>query len=98
MYDNTSKSRAARKKAQGVLSEVSYDVQGKKAKAAFAEAQEALRGRSGLSTEDKVANLKTARAALKTVAEHPKNAGTEVAAAAEEARKQLKKALKVHAA
>lgn len=95
MYDNMSKSRAARKKAQSTLEGVSYQVQGGKAKAAFAEAQEALRGRSGLSTDEKVSNLEAARSALKVVAESKKNEG-EVADAATEARKQLKKALKAH--
>lgn len=92
----TNTGRPARKDAQAKISEASYDVKGKAAKAALAEAQSLLQGRSGLSTDEKVSNLKGARAALKVAATHPKNADREVAETLESARKSLKSAVKAY--
>jgi hypothetical protein len=92
----TNTGRPARKDAQAKISQATSDVKGKAAKAAVAEAQALLQGRSGLSTDEKVSNLKGARAALKVAATHPKNADREVVEVLEAARKSLKQAVKAY--
>lgn len=84
-----SEARGHRKAAQSKVQSLSYSVEsGQKY---VAEAAAALSGRSQLSTQEKIDNLKTARKALKVVI--AKNEGTEAAEKAQAARKDLKKAL-----
>lgn len=96
MY-GSSKGRDYRKAAQGIVGDLYYTVDGKKAKAALAKAQDALRGRSGLSSEEKVAYLNEAREAVQVAAAHKKVVGTDAADKLAEAAKNLKKAAKQYA-
>lgn len=88
--------RPARKDAQNKITNVRYAVDGKKAKAAVQEALSLLQGRSGLSKQEKVANLEGAREQLKVAIAHPKVAGTPIAEDLQAARKDLKTALKAY--
>lgn len=88
--------RPARKQAQSLINEASYNgVEGKKATKAVAEAKDLLMGRSGLSTAEKVERLNGARDALKVAVGSSKvSDGSKEQLT--EARKQLKKALKAY--
>lgn len=91
--------RPARKQAQSLISEASSPysggIEGKKATKAVAEAKDLLSGRSGLSTQEKVERLTGARDALK-VAVGSSKVSDGAKEKLEEARKQLKKAVKAY--